>query len=309
MGVHLVVTCSNRKRQTIPSRLQFRDIPTGEVAERRAAWTARLAEGTAATPARDVYAGEHWQTARALADAAGAAASLWVASAGYGFISASAPIHAYAATFASGQQDSVAANRTEARAWWHELSRWAGPQDGAPRSFAELAERDPGATIIAVLSASYLRACASDIQRAASRLADPESLSVFGPAESAVGSEEHVVPVTAALRPVVGGSLQALNVRAARHVLGVARESGSPLRRPLLAKVAADAAATAPADPGRRAPGVRMSDAEVRHFIRENFGPETSATSLLRKLRDSGRSCEQTRFRDLFTGVVLEGPR
>ncbi|RGA04363.1 hypothetical protein DI270_014525 [Microbispora triticiradicis] len=256
-----------------------------------------------------MYAGEHWQIARTLVEVVGASASLWVASAGYGLISADVPIHAYAATFAAGQPDSVAVDSAGARTWWHELSCWPGPQEGAPRSLAELAERDPDATIIAVLSDAYLRACVIDIRRAISRLADPENLSVFGPPGSVTGIEEHMVPVTAALRPLVGGSLQALNVRAARYVLGVAREAGSPLRRSLLAKLAADAAVAAPADSGRRGPGIRMSDAEVREFIRGHLGPGASATRLLRKLRDTGRSCEQARFRDLFITVVGEGFR
>ncbi|WP_280502778.1 hypothetical protein, partial [Nocardia farcinica] len=63
----------------------------------------------------------------------------------------------------------------------------------------------------------------------------------------------------------------------------------------------------APPDPSRRTPGVRMEDAEVRQFIMLHIDqPSVSATMLLRKLRDSGFSCEQGRFKKLFHETMAE---
>lgn len=300
-AVRIVVTCANRKRQTVSEHLRLQNLNVEAPDKRCAAWIGTLSAGSPTVAAKDMYAGEHWQVARNLPEAAGSSTDLWVSSAGYGLISAATPIHAYAATFANGQPDSVATTSDAARRWWRELSKWGGPGTGEPRSFATLAEQNPNSVIIAVLSDAYLRACSHDLKEAASRLSDAENISVFGPPGSCSDIDDLIVPVTAALRPAVGGSLQALNVRAADLVLRTARESGAPLRRSLLIKLISDATAAGSEDAGRRPAGVRLVDEQVRAFIREHVsrGP-TSATKLLRLLRDSGQSCEQARFKALF---------
>jgi hypothetical protein len=104
-----------------------------------------------------------------------------------------------------------------------------------------------------------------------------------------------VVPVTAALRHTVGGSLQALNVRVAKHLLEHSVGTGrAALREAALAAIPANS-------PAPRAAGQRMSDAEVRAYIQAQ--PYTTATQLLRQLRETGRSCEQGRFGRLHTEV------
>ncbi|MGA4792237.1 hypothetical protein [Nocardia sp. AB354] len=305
--VHIVVTCANRKRQVVPQRLRLQNLHVEGPEERCTAWLERLSAGSPTTSATDMYAGEHWQVARNLPEAVGPSANLWVSSAGYGLIPAAAPIHAYAATFASGQPDSVATTSDAARRWWLNLSNWEGPCAGEPRSFVALAERNPNSVIIAVMSDAYLRACSHDLVNAASRLTDAENISVFGPPGNCSEIDDLIVPVTAALRPAVGGSLQALNVRAADLVLRTARKTGASLRRSLLVKLISDATAAAPEDAGRRPAGMRLVDEDVRVFIREHIaGGPISATKLLRLLRDSGLSCEQTRFKTLYTEVSSE---
>jgi hypothetical protein len=163
-----------------------------------------------------------------------------------------------------------------------------------------LASLYPDAAIVAVLSDPYLRACADDLREAASRLSNSDNLSVIGPAGRGADIDDLVVPVRAALRSVVGGSLLSLNARAAMHVLKESRLRGDAVQRPLLVKIMSDALEAAPEVP-RKPAGIRMTDDEVRTFIRKRleYGP-TSATPVLRELRSSGLSCEQARFRDLF---------
>ncbi|WP_204054018.1 hypothetical protein [Microbispora rosea] len=298
--VHVVVTCTNRKRGVAPEQLRVRSLDTGGVDERCEEWVQRLSAASAARSASDMYAGEHWLIARRLAEIAGDDANLWVCSAGYGLIKVDARIAPYAATFAVGHEDSVAPDTGGARRWWERLATWDGPQAGQPRSFSALARRDPDAAIVAVLSEPYLRACATDLREAASTLTSKDSLSIIGPGGRSAEVDEFVIPVTAALTSVLGGSLLSLNARAAAHVLEACRASGEPVRRSLLTKLMADATAAAP-QTAPKAPGIRMTDDEVRTFIRKHlvYGP-TSATALLRELRSSGRSCEQARFRELF---------
>ncbi|MER5418947.1 hypothetical protein [Streptosporangium roseum] len=299
-AVHIVVTCTNRKRVAITEQLRVRDLKIKDVDTRCDEWIRRVSTAPAQVPANDMYAGEHWLIARGLAGVVGDKATLWVCSAGYGLIPVETPIAAYAATFASGHEDSVALDAEGTRLWWEGLSRWVGPRGGQPRSFAALAARYPESSIVAVLSDPYLRACSTDLREAASVLSDSDNLSVIGPAGRCAEIEDLVVPVTAALRTVVGGSLLSLNVRAAAHVLRESGLRGDAVRRPLLTKLMRAAIAAAPDVPHKPA-GARMTDDEVRAFIRKRleFGP-TSATPLLRELRSSGLSCEQARFKMLF---------
>jgi hypothetical protein len=295
--LHIVVTCTNRKRHPVPPQLRLGDLSHRRPAARFAAWTARL-DGRAHPryPAVDLYAGEHWQTARTLTTDPPSAkkAMLWVASAGYGLIPADTAICAYAATFSAATRDAVGATIAEVADWWQRLGEWPGPAPDRPRTFTDLARRSPDATIIAVLSEAYQRACGDDLLAAAAIL-EPDALSVVGPPDAHSRLADVLVPVTAALRHTVGGSLQALNVRVARHLL----EHGAGSHRAALREAASAAIPANP--PAPRAAGQRMSDAEVRAYIQGQ--PHITATQLLRQLRESGRSCEQGRFGRLHTEV------
>ncbi|MEV4364403.1 hypothetical protein [Nonomuraea sp. NPDC049625] len=299
-AVHIVVTCTNRKRISVPEHLHVGSLKFEDVTARCDEWIERLSLATPQASAGDMYAGEHWLIARRLAEVAGEQTTLWVCSAGYGLIPIDVPIAPYAATFALGHGDSVSSDTAGARQWWELLSRWVGPDKGRPRSFAALAGLYPDSAIVAVLSDPYLRACADDLRAAASRLSNSDNLSVIGPAGRCSEIDDLVVPVKAALRSTVGGSLLSLNVRAAMHVLKETHLRGDAVRRPLLVKLMSDTHDAAPEIP-RKPTGERMTDDQVRAFIRERlqYGP-TSATPLLRELRNSGLSCEQARFSDLF---------
>ncbi|HZO68710.1 MAG TPA: hypothetical protein VFB74_27260 [Kribbellaceae bacterium] len=288
-SLHVVVTCANRKRHAVPSQLRLGNLSNRRPAARFAAWTARLGSGAHPRyPAVDLYAGEHWQVARNLTTDTPTAqnAVLWIASAGYGLIRADTGICAYGATFSAARRDAVGTSVAEVADWWQRLGEWPGPAPDRPRTFTELARRSPDTTIIAVLSEAYQRACGDDLIAAASIL-DPDALSVVGPPAHPPLADV-LVPVTATLRHTVGGSLQALNVRVVKHLLGHSAGSGrAALREAAVAAVPAN-------PPVRRASGQRMSDADVRTYIQAQ--PHTSATQLLQQLRGTGRSCEQARF-------------
>ena len=302
--VHLIVTCANRKRHDIPAGLRLDDVRDQRPGQRFAVWTRRLMDAPPVAAATDMNAGEHWCQAQTLPGIVGPHATLWIASAGYGLIPATATIRPYAATFAPNTPDSVGATAATVQDWWHRHTQWAGPTAGQPRSYVDLVRRDPTATIIAVLSEAYLRACASDLQAAAGHLSDDNRFSVIGPPTADRSLDHLLVPVTAKLRPVVGGSLQALNVLAAAHLLTTIGTAGELPARSTLRKLAEQATRTAPPDPSRRPAGTKLSDEEVRVFVHAQLTRgQTTATSALRALRGTGRSCEQARFRNLFNEV------
>jgi hypothetical protein len=289
--LHIVVTCANRKRHPVPAGLHLGAITQRRAADRFAAWTRRLDAATADRhPAIDSYAGEHWSVVRDLTTMPALSnARVWIASAGYGLIPADAAICAYSATFAAGVPDSVGASVAAVTEWWQRLGEWARPGPSHPRTFAQLADVDRTATVVAVLSEAYQRACAPDLLAAADRLG-PDGLSVVGPPTGPAMLGDLLVAVTAVHRHTVGGSMQALNVRVAQRLLAAGRADRAALRQ-------AAAAAAPVSPPAARAAGLRLSDGEVVAFIRGHA--HTSATQLLRQLRTTGRSCEQHRFADL----------
>lgn len=303
--IHIVVTCSNRKRHPVPADLRLQDIRTRDAEGRFDDWVRRVSTSRApAVPAEELYGGEHWQTARTLAGTVarhGGTARTWICSAGYGLVPLDSALRPYAATFAFGHVDSVGTSTAEVQQWWGHHNRWQGPSPSAPRSLTMLATTSPAAVLIVVLSSTYLRACAHDLMGAAEVLQRPEQLSIISAgANTSGGLHEFLLPVDAHLQTAVGGSLGALNVRLAARLLDMAGNGG--LERPALNEHArALRVDSTPRTTPQRAP---MTDEEVCQFIAERLTERSTHTALLRQLRNSGRACEQKRFAQLFAATA-----
>lgn len=306
-SLHVVVTCSNRKRDPIAASLRLGSIRETRPGQRFKIWTQRLAARPQPMRAAiDLYAGEHWQVARTLPASSKVPVTLWVCSAGYGLIPASLPIHPYAATFAAGEADSVGPGKSAVGDWWQRHATWS-PSRNQPRSIAELVTSHPEATMIAVLSEAYQRACAQDLRTAAASIGESGRLAVIGPPCGIPELADLIVPITAALQPRLGGSLQALNVRAAAALLTITTQAGNPPNHRQLVEAASR---LTPATTRRQPAGAKLDDAAVVAFIQAELRTEpASATVLLRRLRASGRSCEQGRFGDLYTQVCGKAGR
>jgi hypothetical protein len=304
--VHVVVTCTQRKRRPIPAALHLRRIPAVEPVGRCWMWRERLIArgGPEAVSAVDLYGGEHWQVARSLpvhGAEGGQKVVLWVSSAGYGLIPADAPLRAYAATFSSAQADSVlrpGAPVSDLSVWWRELSAWEGPAPGTPRTITSLARSDPSASVLVAVSPPYLRACGRDIADAAAEAGERVAVVCAG-GTPAGPLAEVALPGDARLQAALGGTRGSLNVRIAGHLL--ATHSG-PFTRPALAATLADLLERQPPLP--RYERQELDDAAVVHFITAELdglnGSAPGATRLLRRLRDSGYACEQRRFASLY---------
>ena len=293
--LRVVVTCTRRKRRRVPALLHLGNVPGARISTRFRRWTELLASPVVPTvPAIDLYAGEHWTVARDFRNVvpSGHALELWVCSAGYGLISSETELLPYSATFASGDPDVVPGAAQE---WWDSLCGWVGPACG-PRSLGELAASEPTARILLVLSADYLRACHDDVFRAAQKVAGSGQLSIISTGtDHSRDLDEYLLPGDSRLQATFGGTLKALNVRTARHLLAEGlidhAEMAAHLEQ-LLSK-------TAPQQhPERR----RATDREIRAFIRRRVttDPKAAHTRLLRQLRDENYACEQGRFAALF---------
>ena len=289
------------------TRFCRRPVPDG----RCAAWIERLREpGFSLTPARDLYSGDHWHVVCSLAEelnAAGRGVSFWVCSAGYGLIPLDAPVRSYAATFAPNQSDSVDGNlrgleaKQARQIWWAGLSAWEGPfpvrHAPSPNSRSE-----SRTTLLVAGSASYLDAMSRDLLDAAGRLERSDRLAVFSAGtDSLPGLDGHLIPCDARLQGLLGGALSSLNARCLRFAFERAgtKELNAAGLRDLFGQ-------TIGKQPERR-PHARtpLSDEDVRDYIRAPLKgePRLRPTPLLRRLRESGRACEHSRFTTLFREV------
>jgi hypothetical protein len=290
-------------------------VASGPPAERAAAWWDQLGRSPTVDLvfAKDLYGGEHWTAARKIPDAIDSCHGprrLWVASAGYGLVSSEAPLKAYSATFASASPDAVARDLPDDmsrgqfwRTWWSRLGSFRGPEAQAPRTVEDLALDGRRGSLVVVASPDYVLAMEDDLLAARQALAAPERLVIFSNGRRLASSRitDNLVAIDDRSRALVGGTMQGLNARVALSVLGWA--NGQSLDVDRLRKrythMTSDVAKP------ERPKGEPMTDEQVLEFITESLAEEPSArqTRLLRKLRDTGRSCEQARFRGLFNRV------
>ena len=314
-AVHIVVTCTNRKTRAVPPGLRLRELKATNATDRAAEWAARLEIHPAPkAPAVDLYSGDHWYVARSLRAVGaehGLDARMWVCSAGYGLVPIVADLHPYSATFTTENPDAIrrlngkVSNRAADREWWSALAQWQGPSPGAPRSFRELAARNPRTPILVVASPRYVAAIRGDLVGARDALQSPDLLSVFSSGTPALdGLATNLIPCDARLQAVVGGARFSLSARAARLALRNHRRFGlrSPELRQCFVKLLDAQPETARHD------RASMSDAEVRSYIRETLerDPHGTRTGLLRRLRDNEQACEEKRFGVLFRKVREE---
>ncbi len=306
--LQIVAACTDRKG--VSPAVQLRDFPDSELSARYEAWRYALVTSDAVrVEAEELYKGDYWSVVRSLpqvAAAKGWRASLWVASAGYGVVSASRKLVPYSATFARGHLDSI--DRSDggilSSNWWR---RMTVGRHALGTSFASLAKDQPTATILVLASPAYLSAMAFDLEQAKATLARGASMVVISSAipRSAPALRECWVESRAKHQEQVGGALVSLHARVARWLLShfgpqdFAKDNPTTMSEKL-----GGAGPKAEA----RASRVAMSDDAVVAFIRARIHAEPKATHtrLLHELRESGRACEQARFRRLFASV--KGP-
>jgi len=318
VAMHILVTCTKAKHFEPLRSLVMRQIKEVSPAARARAWIKRIVRshgrGVAAT---DLYAGDHWLISNQLpVESArnGFKPTLWVISAGYGLISASAKVQPYSAAFSPRHPDCVTSDLDPSsdtagfQAWWQTISKWRGPVAGAPRSFAELVRRNRRAKFVVIASELYLQAVWHDVLEGAEALGKhfAEQLLIISAGTSDFGClSKCALAIDARLQSQLSGARRSLNVRAARRVLLTFRPSDrfSKIRT----EYAALLAASKPVVSIHRE---RARDEEVLVFIKKSLSKSAtaSASRLLQKFRVGGRACEQKRFGRLYL-IATETPR
>jgi hypothetical protein len=313
--VHLVVTCTKRKRRAVLPELTIGAAVRAPGSEPWKAWRRRLEQvATETLPAQDLYVGGHFHLAKLLlADRAlPSDVSLWICSAGYGLVGPKAALKPYSAVFTPGSRDSVArllpqTEHGEAVArWWNGLAEWSGPTPQGPRRIVDLARLHADSTIIVALSPAYLAACQDDVVQAAMALTDPERLLIVSPgSRPGEAAQIRPLPLDGRAAAVLGGTMGTLGIRFVRYLLTTHDWDSlraSTLRPGLERWLSCLKPRFVPV---RR----RHDDPEVAAFIRSRLShtPNRSATQLLREYRHLGQACEQKRFHTIYSAVKEEG--
>jgi len=280
----IVVTCTHRKSVTPQHDLMARNLPSSDVRQRARVWSRALRRPQPTTPLIDLYRGESWGQVKLLITLAhdiGFDPNVFVASAGLGLRHVDEEAPAYAATFISKDEDSVAASRDESREWWSTLPRIATGRGGRH---------------LWVLSESYSRVIGTDLLETFAA----DDLVVFGgssemPTHARVHSDR-------ALRRALGGTVTSLNVRMAIQWLLLSRGNSPFSTRARDMWQDWSEQARYREEFGRQP----LSDGAVIEFVAtlKEQDPGISKTRALRSLRDSGLACEQDRFSMLYQKAV-----
>lgn len=304
-----MVTCSKRKKVGTGAPVRVSEVEGRTPEDRARRWVERLdsQEGDA-FPAHDLYVGEQWSVIDGMRTTSYREREVryWVISAGYGLFPIEAELRPYAATFSKDDVESVYDPQVEVpwdeaiSRWWSTISEWAGPT-GTAWSLARLVSTHPRSPVLLALSPTYLKAIGEDLANAAGVAADPNQILVFSAGARTNGSRSvGLVDFDSRLQNRVQGSLMSLNVRALEAVLASSVElNQAQVQRRLNGWLKNE-------QPVRRPSRKSMTDEQVRSFIQDAIMRDADAkwSPLLRKLRKSGRACEQSRFRHLFHEMV-----
>ena len=297
--ISVVVSCSGRKSLSIPKTNRVGTI-RGANGPRAETWIRRISTRPGVRPAMDLYQGEHWSVCRELANSD--TVRLFVASAGYGLIRPNSLLAPYSATFGDNDPDSVvsesaASPSIQRQLWWDALQRWDGP-DHDRATLSKLARRGP---VVLAMSLPYASALENEILSTEQRF--PGRQMIVSTGGVPLSLQPLQLPGDGRLQNVLGGSLQALNVRTAKSVVLSVPEASLD-----------QASAAAHLNSLLRSAGElvqfrrkKLDDAEVKNFIRSALRSNASAacSPTHRSLRDHDMACEQSRFKRLFEEVRL----
>ena len=306
--LNVIVTCTKQKRVTVPNQLSVGSLKKGSIEDRFDVWKSKLAESDAQKcRVGDLYSGDHWVAVKGF-DARSFEIKTWVTSAGYGLLDLNDRVSPYAATFSKANRDSIfnKVNKDQyedaSKLWWKQLTSWR--MTSHSRSLRSLMKSRSSQAFLVVASDKYLRAIGEDLAAGAKELEGREQLSVLSAGcKSLDGLDENLLPCDARLQHVVGGARRSVNTRVASFLISNSKSLPAyPKLKSRLSKLMKDLPDLPVYD---RAP---TTDEEVTRFILSELKKDSSKahTPLLRKYRDSGRACEQKRFRGLFQQVKKE---
>jgi hypothetical protein len=223
-----------------------------------------------------------------------------VFSAGLGIFDIGTRIPSYAATFTQGSPDSVSEidcsiSAFDANYVWFKMNSKKYRDNNGHLNYKKIFDNAP---TIFCLSSSYLQVLSNDLVRFDE--STREKIMIVGSKFNGMEGYEHI-DTPGKLRLTLGGTLSTVSVRTLSYMLSLVDTDTDPGS---LFKSMSDLASAikCKSEELPKFNRITMQDSEVLNFISTELSINStcSASTLLRKLRDSGFACEQSRFKKLF---------
>jgi len=308
--IAIVVSCTKCKRHVPPARLKFHTLAKGPIDVVAEQWLQCLGDFPAYRP-DELYCGPGWSHIMQAVQAGNTglgAVSLFVLSAGFGWLRSTDSIPAYSASFADGEDqvcrkisatDSVTGIH---RLWWRVINRKRG-YAGNPLSILD--EYDH---VLLATGADYISAISDELEEIVPRLGREKLWIVsIGTHSSGIGQvlSSYLLPCDIHIEHVLPGTRSTVNQRVLswllREVIPQYGWSIDAVSERLHSAVV-DGRRIKAQQPAREIK--RLSDSDVKDWIREglNMDHPMTKSELLAQFRKTG-SCEQARFYRLVTDV------
>lgn len=308
MKIHLITNCTSRKSSKLKHDVKIKDICGGSDFPSKQ-WQQKLQIQNDLVPAINVYVGDHWSK---VIDIYNLNYPVWVVSAGYGLISAKQEVCSYNATFNANDENSVSRlYRDESLAknnirWWNEINFKETTQENDIGPIQELYRKNLADVFFIVVPPNYLKVLEPEILKlTTSGIINTANTFIFS------SNQKLASPLKSLFYQAkddfcksLGGSRISLNIRLANQII-----KNISLERAVTPQVKEMYNALVKnSSPAERFNRKKMTDGDVNSFIENELKNvnrrETSASKLLRNLRDKGMACEQKRFSKLYKAFI-----
>lgn len=286
----VIIPCSSRKRSVPGFCARAVSLPRSSQTELETAWLLRLDSLDRACAASDLYGGRGALLGRRSASAA--AAPLYIVSAGLGLVGATEMVPTYGMTVAPRGDDSISARidgRFDPGAWWAAVC--TGP---VSTTLDHLLDGSEGRLTLLALTRPYAAMLADSLARLREEVA--AGLRIFGwRLQEVLTPALHgsVMGYDARLEAALPGTRNDFAQRALAHFVNVVLPIGARDREEHGRLVDG---ALAGLEAPRRAARPRASDAEILDWLGQPAQAGGGIGRLLRRVRDEGIACEQSRF-------------
>jgi hypothetical protein len=300
----VIAPCSSRKRLESPTRARAVSFPISSQASLETAWLARVETFERVVAAQELYSGRGAALARRAAHKA--SASLYIVSAGLGLVAGSERVPAYGMTVTRRGDDSIpmrVAGRFDPSAWWSAVC--SGP---ISTTLERVLTQSQGRITLLALTKPYAAMVGAALAALPEELA--AGLRIFGwrlQDDLPASLHRSVMNYDARLEASLPGTRNDFAQRAMAHfvdvVLPMGGEDSEAHRRQIEVSLAGLIAPERVARP-------RATDDEILNWFGQAAQAGGGVGRLLRKIRDQGIACEQSRFARLhgqFRQRVKEG--
>jgi len=286
----VIAPCSSRKRFESPTQARAVSLPISSQTTLETVWLTRVNTFKRVVAAQELYSGRGAALARRAAHKA--TASLYILSAGLGLVAGSERVPAYGMTVALRGDDSIAmrvTGRFDPSAWWSAVC--SGP---ISTTLERVLIQSQGRLTLLALTKPYAAMVSGSLAALSEELAT--GLRVFGwrlQDNLPVSLHGSVMNYDARLEACLPGTRNDFAQRAMAHFVDVVLPMGGADSETHRRQI--EVALTGFVAPERVA-RPRASDDEILSWLGQTAQAGGGVGCLLRRIRDQGIACEQSRF-------------